>query len=68
MPGPGWEPTPNSCPRPRPGDVRQKNRTRTDPKPKRSRNNSPSFYVSWTVARRPPMVMGSPDQGLIKSY
>ncbi|KAL0440279.1 UNVERIFIED_CONTAM: hypothetical protein Slati_2510900 [Sesamum latifolium] len=52
----------------RPGDGRRKVRTRTDPKPKRSRNNSPSLYVPWTVARRPPMVTGSPNQGLIKSY
>ncbi|KAL0453532.1 UNVERIFIED_CONTAM: hypothetical protein Slati_1331300 [Sesamum latifolium] len=64
----GWEPTPNSCPRPRPRDDRWKDRTRTDPKPKRSRNNSPSLYMLWTVARRSPMVTGSPDQGLIKSY
>ncbi|KAL0433596.1 UNVERIFIED_CONTAM: hypothetical protein Slati_2693900 [Sesamum latifolium] len=63
MPGPGWEPTPNSMPRPRPGDGRRKDRTRTDPKPKCSRHISPSLYVPWTVARRPPMVMGSLDQG-----
>ncbi|KAL0462278.1 UNVERIFIED_CONTAM: hypothetical protein Slati_0115400 [Sesamum latifolium] len=30
--------------------------------------NSPSLYIPWTIARRPPMVTGSPDQGLIKSY
>ncbi|KAL0439483.1 UNVERIFIED_CONTAM: hypothetical protein Slati_2431300 [Sesamum latifolium] len=59
---------PISCPRPRSGDGRRKDRTRTDPKPKCSRNNSPSLYVPWTIARRPPMVTGSPDQGLIKSY
>ncbi|KAL0411467.1 UNVERIFIED_CONTAM: hypothetical protein Slati_3736400 [Sesamum latifolium] len=53
------------------GDAWSRNRcpipSRTDPKPN-SRNNSPSLYVPWTVARRPPMVTGSPDQGLIKSY
>ncbi|KAL0440038.1 UNVERIFIED_CONTAM: hypothetical protein Slati_2486800 [Sesamum latifolium] len=68
MPGPGWEPTPNFMPRPRLGDGRRKDLTRTDPKLKCSRNNSPSLYVPWIVARRPPMVTGSPDQGLIKSY
>ncbi|KAL0430676.1 UNVERIFIED_CONTAM: hypothetical protein Sradi_0693600 [Sesamum radiatum] len=61
MPGPGWEPTPISCPRSRLGDGRQKDCTRTDPKPKYSHDNSPSLYAPWTVARRPPMVTGSPD-------
>ncbi|KAL0430660.1 UNVERIFIED_CONTAM: Retrovirus-related Pol polyprotein from transposon RE2 [Sesamum radiatum] len=51
------------CPRPRPGDGRRKDRTYTDPKPKCSRNNSPSLYVPWTVARRPPIVTSSLDQG-----
>ncbi|KAL0437756.1 UNVERIFIED_CONTAM: hypothetical protein Sradi_0483500 [Sesamum radiatum] len=46
-------------PRPRLGDGRRKNRTRTDPRPKCSRHISPSHYVPWTVARRPPMVTSS---------
>ncbi|KAL0402046.1 UNVERIFIED_CONTAM: hypothetical protein Slati_4234500 [Sesamum latifolium] len=50
------------------GDGRRKDRTRMDPKPKCSRHISPSLYVPWTVARRPPMVTGSLDQGLVKSY
>ncbi|KAL0413399.1 UNVERIFIED_CONTAM: hypothetical protein Sradi_1541600 [Sesamum radiatum] len=45
-----------------------KARTRTDPKPKCSHHISPSLYVPWTVARRPPMVTGSLGQRLIKSY
>ncbi|KAL0457788.1 UNVERIFIED_CONTAM: Retrovirus-related Pol polyprotein from transposon TNT 1-94 [Sesamum latifolium] len=53
------------CPRPRPGDGRRKDRTRTDPKPKCSRHISPSLYMSWIVARRPPMVTGSLDQELL---
>ncbi|KAL0401864.1 UNVERIFIED_CONTAM: hypothetical protein Slati_4216300 [Sesamum latifolium] len=59
---------PNSCPRPRSGDGRRKDRTRTNSKPKNSHGNSPSLYVPWTVARRPPKVTGSPDQGFIESY
>ncbi|KAL0420424.1 UNVERIFIED_CONTAM: hypothetical protein Slati_3065300 [Sesamum latifolium] len=49
-------------------DGRRKDRTRTDPKPKCLHDNSPSLYVPWTVARRRPIVTGTPDQGLIKSY
>ncbi|KAL0286954.1 UNVERIFIED_CONTAM: hypothetical protein Sradi_7135900 [Sesamum radiatum] len=52
-------------PRPRAGDGRWKDRTRTDPKPKCSHHISPSLYVPWTVARRPPMLReGSPLDGL----